>query len=99
MLHFGCLNKIRVCAVRNAPLVVFAGWFLVINYGATYPKDGSSIDMGRASAFGGPSFNTKVECEEEGKRLVQAFYTEVRTKREKVAWPTTFQCRQKENLK
>lgn len=75
---------------------MLAGWFLVINYGATYPRDGSSINLGQASGFGSTSFNTKAECEAEGKKYALAFYAEAKKHREKVAQPTTFQCRQKE---
>ena len=85
--------------MKGASLLILAGWFLVINYGATYPRDGSSIDLGQAYGFGGPSFETKAECELEGKRFVRKFYAEAKMRREKVARPTTFTCRQKEKLK
>ena len=80
--------------LRDGPLLLLAGWFVVINYGTTYPKDGSSIDFAQPSGFGGP-FKTRAECEAEGSKSVREFYAEAKARHEKVASPTTFQCKQR----
>ncbi len=79
--------------------MLLAGWFLIVNYGITYPKDGSSIASPQFSGFGGLPFQTQAECQKEGKKLVRAFYAgggEAKRRGEKVDQPTTFKCKEQE---
>jgi hypothetical protein len=90
-------KKQRFRLTRVVPFALLAGWSLIVNYGSTYPKDGSSIAGPLITGSGGPLFKTKAACDKRGGSLVREFYAEARRRGEKVDQPTTFKCKERLN--
>jgi hypothetical protein len=81
--------------MRGALPLILAGWFLVVHFGTTHdPRDDTPTALGIQIGWGDPAYETKADCEAEGNKLVREFYADARKRHEKVAWPTTFQCKQ-----